>query len=296
MKKCKVFWLTILSLLFFAAVPAMAQEVSYSLDDDLIYRINFGSIDDVRILLGKGANPNTVSTTGDHALNIAVGRDDDESAPIVKALLDKGANPNLPDKSGTSPLVNAVVDNKTTIVSYLIAAGADYHVKSPNGRTLVEIAQQNDNHDIAKLIQDRLDAEKQGANPVHTQEEFKRLVHQYVFYACSYQYWDFVLGSRQNPDKDKEINTSIGNIKADLTSIAGQLQNYYPNTQQTSLTSVADNASQQIYTTLNNMVSNRNRESQGVGTKNDADARCQKLSDQVTIDFAPSALKQQPAR
>ncbi|HEU5047227.1 MAG TPA: ankyrin repeat domain-containing protein [Rickettsiales bacterium] len=260
---------------------AQAHAAGYSLNDELIYRINFGSSDDVKILLDKGANPNSLSTTGEYALTVAIGRNDAEAAPIVEALLEKGANPNVFDKANVYPLINATLNNETQVVAELLAKNADFHVKSANGRTLIEIAKSNNNPDIVKLIQDKLDQEARAAQALRSPERFKKIIRQYAFDSCAYQYWNFIVGSRQQPEKDQENQAKITAIRTEISDLIAQVQQYYPTTPSESLQHIADTSSKSIYSTLNDMVSNRNREKLGIGTQEDADTRCKALSDAV---------------
>lgn len=277
-------------LAFLAALPTNAQQPHYSLNDELIYRINFGSPDEVKLLLEQGANPNATSSTGDYAVSVAVDRDDADAAQMIQVLLSKGANPNMRDKSGMYPLVSADMNNKTAAATALIAGNADYHVVSPNGKSLVNIARENNNQQMEKLIQDKLDEETRHDAEMRNPERFKMIVHQYVFNSCNYQYWSYILGSRQEPDRDTEINKQIADVKTELLSLAEQIQKYYPNTPHDALKRVADNAAKQVYDALDGMISNGNRRDHKVGTTDDANTRCQQISNGVNVDFVPAAM------
>lgn len=286
----KIFNAPGIALLIIAAalcmtMPAAAQQRSYSVDEELFYRINFGRADDVKTLLDKGANPNAVSNAREYALTVAIGRNDSEAKLIVKALLDKGANPNIYDKYNSYPIASAVVNNQTEIVGYLLDKGADYHVKTANGRTLVEVATANNNQDILKLIQDRYNKEEELAAYMRSPENFKNLTHQYVYASCVYQYWNFYLSSRQNTDKDDETTVRIEQVKTEVSNLVEQIRNYFPRTPSSELQRGSEEASEKIFNALDSMVSNRNRAAQGVGTDNDASTRCHKISDPVEIDF-----------
>lgn len=289
MNKFKISCLIPVLFLLLAPLPACAQQ-THSLNDELLYRLNFGTPDEVKLLLDKGANPNAVSTTGDYAIAVAIDRDDGDAAQFIQLLLSKGANPNMRDKSGLYPIVAAIMNNRPAAAFALIAGGADYHVKSPNGRSLVEIATQNHAPELAKTIQDKLDEEARHEADMRTPERFKMIVHQYVFDSCTYQYWSYVLSSRQEPDKEAQINKQITDAKTDLINLAEQMQKYYPNTPQADLKNVADDAAQKIFNALDALWSNGNRRNQGVGTADDANARCQKISTAINVDFASPAL------
>lgn len=294
MIKFKVCYL-ISAILFLTAYQAHAQQRTYSVDEELLYRINFGRYDDVKKLLDKGASPNAISSTGEYAITVAIGRDDKDSELIVKALLDKGANPNIYDKANEYPIVSATINNKTQTVADLLEKNANYHAKSATGKSIVEIARGNNNQKIVKMIQDKLDQESTAEAYMHTPERFKKVVRQYAFDSCTYQYWSFVLNSRQDPDKDKELASKIDNIKTNISSSIEQIQIYYPTTQTMSLQKVSENTSKKIYYILDAMISNHNRRKLGVGVDDDANSRCHKIADDIEINFVPANMRQSPA-
>lgn len=63
--------------------------------------VRFGSEQNVRTLLQKGANPNLRDYSGDCPLHLAI---QSRNLGITRALLDFGANPNVPNHSGLKPL------------------------------------------------------------------------------------------------------------------------------------------------------------------------------------------------
>ena len=72
---------------------------------------------------------------------------------IAKLLIDKGANVNYVSKYiGWTPLMIAVAENHFAIVSSLIEAGADLHVRDHNGFTPLIMAVYNGNAPIVKLL------------------------------------------------------------------------------------------------------------------------------------------------
>lgn len=278
-------------LFLVTAFSVHAAKQVYTLDEELMYRINFGTAEDIQILLEKGASPNAITPTGEYAITVAIGRDDSEAAPIIKLLLDKGANPNVLDKSGTPPVISAAVNNKTIIVDYLIAKGADFHAKSVNGRTLLDIAKANNNPDMVKIVQTALDNEAAFIASLHTPEKFMSIIHHYAFDSCAYQYWNFVQGSRQMPEKESAVDDKIKFVKTDISGLIEQIQKYYPTTATGDLQKIANSSAQSIFELLDGMISNNNRARNGVGTEDDANKRCQKISDEIKIEFPPSVYK-----
>lgn len=281
--------LVIAAVLFLSGSPVMAQQPVYSLNDDLFYRINFGRVEDVKLLLDKGVNPNAVSNTGEYALTVAIGRNDSEATLIAKLLLDRGANPNVHDKTNPYPIITAATNNQTDIVAYLLDKGADYHVKSATGKSLIDIATKNNNTTIIKLVQDRLEKDAQTAASLRSPERYKQLVHQYVYDSCIYQYWDFVIGSRQEPDKEEQMNVWVEQSKTDISELIEQIRLYFPTTPTADLQGISEQATQKIFNALDSMISNRNRAAHGVGKQEDASERCHKISDSIEIAFPGSS-------
>lgn len=58
----------------------------------------------MRLLLARGANPNTAFSRGTSAVNVAIERD---RTDLLDILLRAGASPTLPDANGMSPVVLA---------------------------------------------------------------------------------------------------------------------------------------------------------------------------------------------
>ena len=283
-------YLLIIILLF--TNSAIAQQ-GYSLDEELLYRINFGRADDVAILLDKGADPNAKTNIGEAALSVAIGRGDNEAIGMVKALLDKGAMPNVVDKSGYYPIISAARTGKTEMVKLLLERDADFNIKSPTGKTLLDVAKDSGNPDTIKLVQEALDKESAYAASLRTPERFKQFIARYSFDSCEYQYWSYIIASRQSPDKQEEYNDNLSKAKSRIEATIQQIQKYYPNTPTADLQKVSNDSAQSVYDSLEFLVSNNNRREKGVGSGDDMKRRCQKISDDTHIDFPPSVLNVQ---
>ncbi len=274
-------------LLTFIGFPANAVEQSrYALDDDLIYRITFGSTEDIHILLEKGANPNARTSQGNPALSVAVERNDLEAVRMVRVLLGKGANPNAPDKAGNVPLVTAIKNKQAEMVVNLVEQGADVHATSAAGVTVMALAKQTGDTALMKPIQDKLGKEETDAAAMRTPERFRDIIRLYGFHSCAYQYWSYYLASRQVPEQQADTEKKIAASRAQLAQLLQQIRTYYPTTTTEELQHVADKAAHKVYEILDAMVSNRNRAEHGVGTDDDARHRCDDIADSVKGDVA----------
>ncbi len=284
------FLLVVLFVLFAPAPQALAQGKGYTLDEDLLYRINFGSAEDVRVLLGKGANPNARTKQGETALEVALERNDAEASGMALALIDKGASIDTADKNGNPIIIDAIRYKQTKVVKDLMERGVDFHTKSVEGIPLIEYAKVAGDQEVIKLIQDLTDKENAYMESLRDPNRFKDIVKIYTMDSCVYQYWSFFLSSRQSPEKDTETKKKIEDIKHTIYQLIGQIQQYYASASTQALHNISSKAVQNIYNALNDMVSNSNRADNGVGTDEDAKARCTKVVDRLNIEFVPAVL------
>jgi len=82
-----------------------------------------------QVLRARHSNLNSLDTWGTTALIHAISADINQEPELVRALIKYGADVNLPDRTGTSPLIAAVLFEQHELVRLLLAAGAN-----PNGR------------------------------------------------------------------------------------------------------------------------------------------------------------------
>jgi hypothetical protein len=282
--KMRLFSLLIL-LLIAPAFHAGAQ--NYTLNDDLLYRINFGSAEDVKVLLAKGANPNARTRQGETALNVAMERNDGESERMAEALVEKGADMDTPDKDGTPPLIIAVKYKLTGVVKLMLAKGANYHTNAADGTPLVEYARKYGDKEMVDAIQYLIGKEEAYAESLRTPERFHEMARLYTTDSCAYQYWSYFVASRQSPDKDQENQKKIEQAKARLHQLITEIHKYYSTASTEATVKVANLGVQQIYNELDEMVSNSNRAEKGIGRDEDAKARCEKIIATLPVDSIP---------
>ena len=106
------------------------------------------NLDVPKLLLQKGANPNSTQTDGKTALLGAPLH----GADAVKLLLDYGANPNLKYSNGTTALINASWVGDIESTKLLVAAGADVNVKNDSGSTALSTAIERGYTEIADYL------------------------------------------------------------------------------------------------------------------------------------------------
>ena len=170
----------------------------------LDYAIGNGRLGLVKLLLDKGANPNSSDESGRTPLMIAaqngwqdtteqliakgadVNAKDKARHPqtvvdyavlsgqqnLVKLLLDKGANPPPPDEEGHTLLMTAAQHGWKTVAQELVAKGADVNAKhtTRRGQTVLDYAVLSSQPDIVRLLLDK------GANPPSPDEQGRTLL------------------------------------------------------------------------------------------------------------------------
>lgn len=88
-------------------------------------------------LLGKGANPNIASKSGDFPLTSAIQLNFVEG---VQLLLDGGARVDVANSAGETPLISAVHARNTALMRVLLEAGADPDRYDNSGRSARDYA------------------------------------------------------------------------------------------------------------------------------------------------------------
>ena len=132
-------------------------------DAPLMYAAGVGSIDAMRFLLDKGADPNAQNAFGSTALMLSA-----TDLAKVRLLVDRDANVNLASKQGRTPLfIAAMSDESAEIVKYLAGKGADFKARDAFGNTtLAAAAIGNDMATIRAVLDAGVDVNAAGATGV----------------------------------------------------------------------------------------------------------------------------------
>jgi ankyrin repeat protein len=94
--------------------------------------VRYGSLKEVQLLIGSGANLNAVTHYSHTPLHYAAWKRD---LSFVRELIKAGANPNCKNNSGMTPLMRAFkAKNSTDVIEYLIE-NTDLKIKNKKGET-----------------------------------------------------------------------------------------------------------------------------------------------------------------
>ena len=281
-----VFSRVVAFLMIIIMSPVLAEPVlsGAKLEEEFVYRTTFGRADDIKILLDKGANPNTKNPDGWSVLSIAADRTDPEAVKIVAALLEGGANPNAFDSvTKTYPIMNAVKNGSAEMVRYMIEKGADYKVKDANGRPLIEYAKIKGNQEVISLIQTKLDKEAQELAERQSPKRLRMLAERYAFSSCAYQYYVYYLDTKMDPKNDAATQMLITQYKKSILDTSTEIATYFPMLKDDFYTGIKQPAMSFVYNQLEKMVSNSARRKHGVGTSVDAEKRCKGVVSNIKI-------------
>ncbi|MBN8530354.1 MAG: ankyrin repeat domain-containing protein [Alphaproteobacteria bacterium] len=274
-----------LLLVLFAASHALALEPTQrrEVDDALIYRSAVGRADDIKILLERGANPDTRNDENIPVIAIAAERWDNEAAGIVIALVEKGAEFAYADEPKFNPLIIATRLGNTDIVKYLLGKGANYYVRDERGRPLVDIATQAKREEARALIQAAINADLERKRAERSLDNLNKFVKQFSYDNCAVQYLRYYLSSEQESIADPATyNARIQTLMNDIAQTNGKLREIF-NIRVEDSKKVSTRSIDYIFKELEDMVSNRNRRAQGFGKEEDLAKRCNKIANRWEV-------------
>lgn len=175
------------------------------------------------------------------------------------------------------------------MVAALIDKGADFMARSSSGTSLLDLAKINGNPELIKIIEEEIKKEDLFAADLRKPERYKKILSDYAYDNCLYQYWKYFYSSRQDASRDDEVQKKIAKSKTAINLIVKQIQRYYPFTTTAELERIASVSVNQIYQNMDSMISNSNRNEHGVGTADDDAHRCQKVADGIDLKVSVPA-------
>ncbi len=289
------------------------KDVKNQYRDDMVYRVNLGRADDIKILIKKGASVNETNDAGVPVIALAAGRTDSEAMKVVKILTEAGADINKTDARGQNALFYSAKTGNKEIVKYLLAQKIRYTAIDSSGNNARIAAYQTGHNEIVEVIDEFVRGENEASRKqyeelnkklgdyykaynetVQAQKQkdtnddtksklvepdlekanIKDLIYKASFANCAASYWQFCSTAGQLTEFGTQNLTNISSTQLEYASkIAGDLSNNYR---------VGADVIQNIVTTSGNKInkqlvnfgSNDARKEAGVGTLEDMNKRC----------------------
>jgi hypothetical protein len=131
----------------------MGTPASSDADKELVRAAIKKDLEGIKKALAAGANPNASSKVlGDGPSLVPLARED---VSFAKVLLDKGADPNSARKDGDSPLITAAIVGNKPVVELLLDKGANPDHQNGAGYTALSEAVHQGDVSIVKLLLDK---------------------------------------------------------------------------------------------------------------------------------------------
>jgi hypothetical protein len=128
----------------------------HKIDNPLLDSAGIGDDAVVRLLLDKGANPESMGNHGQTPLAWAATNGHEA---VVRLLLERGADPESKDNDGQTPLALAAANGHEAVVSLLLERGADSEATDNHDQTPLALAATNGQEAVVRLLLER------GAHP-----------------------------------------------------------------------------------------------------------------------------------
>ncbi|NBX03206.1 MAG: ankyrin repeat domain-containing protein [Alphaproteobacteria bacterium] len=123
----------LVALLLVAPTLQAADVPKDQLANEIVYRVNLGRAEDIKLLLEQGASPDQVNDDGVPILALACSRKDEEGSKIIAALVEYKANVNIQDPHGKTALFYAAKFGNKEAVKLLLDAKINYYAIDNRG-------------------------------------------------------------------------------------------------------------------------------------------------------------------
>ena len=121
------------------------------IDEALFQQALVGDLENIRLLLSIGANPNT--TRGEDSETVLMWASKNGRSGAIALLLSEGAKPNTQDANGYTALMWACKNNDyANVVEILLEGKADIGIQNDDKQTALTIAIENNKFNVAKIL------------------------------------------------------------------------------------------------------------------------------------------------
>jgi ankyrin repeat protein len=120
----------------------------------LLYSVQFGKIENLKLLIARGANPKVrcFESAQATALHIAAKSNQPEAAKI---LLGSGIPVDVRDAGNQTPLMVSASSDSLEMAEFLVQNGANVHAVADMGHTSLSIAEASNNHRLVAFLKRR---------------------------------------------------------------------------------------------------------------------------------------------
>jgi hypothetical protein len=263
------------------AKPTLPDKELHFASDREVEIVSLGRLEDVKLLLQRGMDPNSRNTAGQPLLAIAIERKDPELLAIVKTLVAAGATIRLENEPHNNPLLMAITHEQPEVVKFLLEQGADFTARDAMDNTPLMVAEYTGNRETIALLEVANDELERREKTAKSDGNFQERVNEYAYYSCSHAYTKYYLLSDQDKlsaRKKKEYETKLTKQEAALRQLEADIRSTFTLPQDPKrgdwLSKVRGASIDSITQELDEMVSNRFRKQQGVGKESDLRKRC----------------------
>lgn len=262
----------------------------------MLHQVSFGTAQQVEQWLQAGASARATGSDGWAALPLAILRGDEEGTKIAKVLIAKGADINAYDPNGETPIMNAIALNNTEVIEALLARKVDLFLPSKAGVMPAQFAEHYGNAPVNLLITKALkELEEESAYGVSI-GRLQKTLQSYIFENCVYAYIQYnqitALYAHQGL---QEATDRLERAKKHIEQSAMVLsQQYYFHPNQ--ITKFASTTQESITQELDGLISTRNRRNLGVGTEEDMQNRCTRITKGWNLNYHEPLQLQQKSK